>query len=97
MSKKRKASGRQPDKYCTETQYYRDIPLTLIVYTEAHFRTLKAKRFMLGDPKYNQNVWIPNSCLDETGRLLPGVNIDFVLRQAKRQRKFEYAHIDAAI
>lgn len=87
MGKKKKR------EYCTGVQYYKGIPLTLIVYTEAHFAALKAKRFMLGDTKYNQNVWIPNAFLDETGRIQPWADIDFVMRQAYRQHKFEYARI----
>lgn len=80
-------------KYCTATQYYRNVPLTLIVYTDEHFKRLKAKRFIIGGRTSNQNLWIPNKHLDETGKLLPGTNIDYVIRQAERQRKLEYARI----
>lgn len=79
--------------YCTETQYYRGIPLRLIIYTKKHFDALNAKRFMLGDPKYNQNIWIPNKYLDDTGRLIPGMNLDWAMQKAYRQNKFRYARI----
>lgn len=82
-------------KYYTQTQYYRNVPLRLIVYTEQHFARLKAKRFMIGtDKTTSQNLWIPNKHLDETGRLLPDTNIDYVIAQAQRQNKLKYAHVD---
>lgn len=89
MAKKKKF-----EKYCQETQYYKGISLKLIVYTEQHFAALKAKRFMLGDPKYNQNLWIPNIYLDETGRIQPWANLDWAMQQAYRANKFRYAHIN---
>lgn len=84
---------RRPEKYCTETQYYRGIPLTLIIYDEQHFAALKAKRFMLGGPTSTQNVWIPNKYLDEAGRILPNADIDWIMRRAWRENKFKYAGI----
>lgn len=93
MAKKKKTPERMPEKYCRETQYYKGIPLRLIVYTEAHFAALKAKRFMLGDPKHNQNIWIPNCYLDGTGRILPGANLDWAMQRAYRENKFRYARI----
>lgn len=68
------------ERYNTETQFYRGIPIRLIVYTEEHFARLRAKRFMIGDS--NQNLWIPNSCLSEDGSILPHKNLDFVFRRA---------------
>lgn len=84
---------RNEEKYCTETQNYKGIPLKLIVYTEKHFARLRAKRFMIGNPKYNQNLWIPNKHLDEKGRIRAGENIDYVISQAERQNKLKYANI----
>lgn len=81
-------------EYNKQTQYYKGVPIKLIVYTEKHFARLKAKRFMLGDPKANQNIWIPNCYLQPDGTLKPGVNIDFVFRKAYCQKKFYYAHIN---
>jgi hypothetical protein len=49
---------------------------------------------MLGDPKYIQNIWIPNAFLLEDGTIKPGVNIDFVFKRAYWQKKLEYANID---
>lgn len=83
---------RCPEKYHTETQYYKGIPVTLIVYDEAHFAALRAKRFMLGT-KGNQNVWIPNSYLDEAGRIRDGANLDWLFQRAYRENKFWYARI----
>ena len=79
--------------YNTKTQYYKNIPLKLIKYTDAHFARLKAKRFMLGNPKYNQNIWIPNVFLEQDGTLKSDINIDFIFRKAYQQKKFDYAHI----
>lgn len=76
-------SARKREKYNTDTQYYKGIPLRLIVYTEQHFSRLKAKRFLIGTS--NQNVWIPNSCLADDGSILPNKNLDFVFRNAARK------------
>lgn len=81
-------------RYNNQTQYYKDIPVKLIVYTDKHFARLKAKRFMLGDPKFNQNVWIPNCYLEPNGTIKANVNIDFVFKQAYQQNKFTCAHIN---
>ena len=85
--------GKDRSRYHTATQYYRNVPLTLIVYTESHFARLRAKRFMIGTSG-NQNLWIPNKHLDEAGRLLPDTDIDYVIRQAERQGKLRYAGVD---
>ena len=76
-------SARKREKYHTDTQYYKGIPLRLIVYTEQHFSRLKAKRFLIGNS--NQNVWIPNSYLTDDGSILPNKNLDFVFRNAARK------------
>lgn len=81
-------------EYNNNIQYYKDVPIRLIVYTEKHFKRLKAKRFMLGDPKDNQNIWIPNCYLEPDGSLKNGVNIDFIFKKAYCQKKFYYAHIN---
>lgn len=81
-------------EYNKEVQHYKGIPIKLIVYTEKHFNRLKAKRFFLGEIKYNQTIWIPNKFLEPNGTIKPKVNIDFVFRKAKAQNKFEYAHLD---
>ena len=70
-------------KYNTNTQYYKNIPLKLIVYTESHFERLKAKRFCINNT--NQNVWIPNVYLEEDGSIKQDVNIDFVFYKARNQ------------
>lgn len=80
-------------EYNTNVQYYKGVPIKLIVYTEKHFARLKAKRFLLGDPKARQNVWIPNVYLEPDGTIKNSVNIDFVFRKAYCQKKFYYAHI----
>lgn len=83
----------KPGKYCTETQYYRGIPIRLIVYTEQHFAALKAKRFMLGPAGTTQNIWIPNKYLEPDGRLKDGADIDWIMRRAWAENKFKYAGI----
>ena len=80
--------------YNKTTQHYKGVPVTLIVYTEKHFAKLRAKRYMLGDPKYNQNIWIPNSCLLPDGTIRPDANLDWIFLRAHRERKFMYARID---
>ena len=81
-------------EYNEYVQFYKHVPIKLIIYTEKHFARLKAKRFMLGSPKYNQNIWIPNCYLEPNGSLKPNVNIDFIFKKAYQQKKFYYAHID---
>lgn len=76
-------SAPKKEKYNTDTQYYKGIPLRLIVYTEEHFSRLKAKRFLIGNS--HQNIWIPNSCLTKNGTILPDKNLDFVFRNATRK------------
>ena len=83
---------RRPERYCTGTQWYKGVPIRLIVHTEAHFAAQRAKRFMLGEHG-NQNVWIPNSYLDDKGRILPGANLDWLFQRAYRENKFFYAGI----
>ena len=85
---------RKPKNYNLGTQYYKGVPVTLILYTEAHFAVLNAKRFMLGDPRYNQNVWIPNKYLEPDGTLKAGWNLDWLFQKAARQNKFRLAHVD---
>lgn len=70
-------------KYNTNTQYYKNVPLNLIVYTESHFARLKAKRFRINNTK--QNIWIPNKYLMEDGSIQPNVNIDFIFFKAYPQ------------
>ena len=81
-------------QYNKETQYYKGIPVRLIIYTDTHFARLKAKRFMLGDPKHNQNIWIPNSYLESNGTLKPDASIDWIFKKAYYQKKIQYAHIN---
>lgn len=84
----------KPNKYCREMQYYKGIPLQLIVYTEEHFAQLKAKRFMLGPQGTSQNIWIPNKYLEPDGRIKQDADLDWVMRRAWAENKFKYAGID---
>jgi len=77
-------------KYNTETQYYKDIPIKLIV---RGYADSKAYRFALNDT--SQNVWIPKKHLEEDGTLKPDENIDYVFR--KSQNQLAYAGIWKAI
>lgn len=74
---------KRTDKYNTNTQYYKHVPLNLIVYTEEHFARLKAKRFRINHT--NQNVWIPNVYLEPDCTIKPNVDLDFIFLKAKRQ------------
>lgn len=71
------------DKYNTEIQMYKNVPLQLIVYTENHFAKLKAKRFTINGT--NQNIWIPNVYLEPDGTLKENINIDFIFYKSARQ------------
>ena len=81
-------------EYNSRVQYYKGVPIKLIVYTEKHFARLNAKRFVLGDIRAHQNIWIPNTYLEPNGTLKTGVNIDFIFKKAYCQKKFYYAHIN---
>lgn len=70
-------------QYNVNTQWYKNVPLKLIVYTDKHFARLKAKRFRVNDT--NQNVWIPNCYLEPDGTIKPDSNIDFIFYKSKRQ------------
>lgn len=65
----------------TETQYYRDIPVKLIVRRDYAHR--EAKRYTINGT--NQNVWIPNKHLMPDGTLRPGEDLDYVFRSHGRQ------------
>lgn len=67
-TKRREKLVYKPEKYNTAWQYYRGIPIRLIVYSEQHFAALRAKRFLLGKSE-KQNIWIPNSYLKPDGTL----------------------------
>jgi hypothetical protein len=68
-------------KYNLTTQSYKDIPLRLI--ERKSYKNQKAKRFTINST--NQNVWIPNSHLENDGTIKQGENIDYVFLKAKRQ------------
>lgn len=84
MSKRFDTKGeRHYKKYNTDIQYYKNVPLKLIVYTENHFARLHAKRYNINNTI--QNVWIPNCYLEPDGTIKTGVNIDFIFYKSKRQ------------
>lgn len=74
-----------------QKQYYKGIELRLI---ERLYENKNAKRYLIGNPRYRQNVWIPNKHLLEDGTLKENEDIDYVFRRAYYQKKFEYAKID---
>lgn len=70
-----------------EVQYYKNIPLQQVIRTyegtkDARYE-MKARRFTLNHT--NQNVWIPCKHLDDTGKLLPDEDIDYVFLKAHNQ------------
>ena len=83
---------REYTKYNTDVQFYKGIPVRLIVYTEKHFARLNAKRFTLNHS--SQNIWIPNCYLNNDGTIKADANIDFIFVQAYRQHKLQYAGIN---
>lgn len=74
-----------------QKQYYKGVELRLI---ERLYENKNAKRYLIGNPRYRQNVWIPNKHLLEDGTLKENEDIDYVFRRAYHQKKFEYAKID---
>lgn len=68
-------------KYNQETQYYRGLPLRLIVRKD--YYRMKAKRFIINET--NQNVWIPNVYLLDDGTIKDNVDLMFIFRKAKRK------------
>lgn len=74
-----------------QKQYYKGVELRLI---ERLYENKNAKRYLIGNPRYRQNVWIPNKHLLEDGTLKENEDIDYVFRRAYYQKKFEYAKID---
>ena len=78
-------------KYNTDVQFYKEIPVRLIVYTEEHFARLNAKRFTINHT--SQNIWIPNSYLEPDGTIKLDADIDFIFKQAYLQKKLKYANI----
>lgn len=81
-------------EYNNHVQYYKGVPIRLIVYTDKHFARLKAKRFLLGNPKARQNIWIPNCYLEPNGTIKTGVDIDFIFKKAYLQKKFQFAQVN---
>lgn len=79
--------------YNFAVQFYKGVPISLMDYSAEYYATRSAKRFHLGDKRYGQNIWIPNTYLEQDGTLKQGVNIDFVFRKAYQQRKFQYAQL----
>ena len=73
----------------TEIQYYKGIPLRLILRKDYKYKN--AKRFIINET--NQNVWIPNKHLKEDGTIKTGANLDYIIRTAEIQRKLKYAGV----
>lgn len=61
-------------------QNYKGLPLQLI---NRNYKYHKAKRYLLNGT--GQNVWIPNTHLDDDGTIKDGQNIDYVFAKAGRQ------------
>ena len=73
-----KRKAKLAEKYNTDTQYYKGIPVELIVRED--YGCYKAKRFKINGS--NQNVWIPNCYLEDDGTIKANMNIDFVFKIA---------------
>lgn len=92
-TRRREKPAYKPEKYNTAWQYYRGIPIRLIVYSEQHFAALRAKRFLLGKSE-KQNIWIPNSCLKPDGTLDTSKQLDWIFKKAAYQNKLKLAGIN---
>lgn len=80
--------------YNDSVQYYKGLPLKLIVYTPEHFARLKAKRFLILTPEEKpsgQNLWIPNAFLLEDGTIDPAKNLDWLFSKPMNLHKAELA------
>lgn len=88
---------KEPYGYNDKDQFYKGIRIRLIPYHPDYYAKKKAKRFELGERKYGQNVWIPNSYLLPDGTIREDRNLDFVFTLAIVQMKFYYAHLDPTI
>lgn len=80
-------------KYNDRVQSVYGIQLRLIVYTDAHFQRLKAKRFLiLFDGKTSgQNLWIPNSYLSSDGTIDFEKDLRWLFKQPKTKHKLKLA------
>lgn len=76
-----KRKAKLAEKYNTDTQYYKGIPVELIVRED--YGCYKAKRFKINNS--NQNIWIPNCYLEDDGTIKTNANIDFVFRKSVNQ------------
>jgi len=76
-----KRKAKLAKKYNTSVQYYKGIPVELIIRED--YGCYKAKRFKINGS--NQNVWIPNCYLENDGTIKENVNIDFVFRKSVNQ------------
>lgn len=77
-------------KFNTDTQYYKDISVRLIL---RNYDNYGAVRFIINET--NQNVWIPKKHLNEDCTIKDGENIDYVFRKAQTQ--LAYAGVWKAI
>lgn len=64
---------------------YKGLALRRFRERNSHTETELAVRFILNDT--NQNVWIPKRHLDNTGRLIPGENVDYVFAGMNDRKK----------
>lgn len=67
--------------YNTNLQYYKSIPLRLIVRGDYPYK--QAKRYTINGT--NQNVCIPNKHLMDDGTIRPCEDIDYCFRRQRRQ------------
>lgn len=76
--------------YNTSIQTVCGVHLKLIVYTEAHFARMKAKRFLILTPdqkipEQTQNIFIPNTCLLPDGTIQGDVRWIFQKKDTRRK------------
>ena len=67
--------------YNTNVQYYKSIPIRLIVRGDYPYK--QAKRYTINGT--NQNVWIPNKHLMDDGTIRPCEDIDYCFRRRRHQ------------
>ena len=80
--------------YNDNIQDYKGVRLRLIVYTDNHFKRLKAKRFLIlnaKDQPSGQNLWIPNQFLLPDGTIDPSRNLDWLFKKPQNVHKLALA------
>ncbi|MGL5345727.1 MAG: hypothetical protein ACRDA3_00080 [Peptostreptococcaceae bacterium] len=70
-----------------EMQIIKGIPLRLI---KRNYKNVKAKRFAINNT--NQNIWIPNTCLEKDGTIISD-KVDWIINSNEAMYKCKLAGV----